>query len=268
MTWDPGRYAAYADERGRPFVELVQRIRAQRPRRVVDLGCGPGTLTALLSKRWPEADVLGVDSSAEMIAAAQSVQGPRFELGDLSSWEVPDEIDVLVSNAALQWVPGHLDLLPMLVETLSPGGWLAFQVPGNFAEPSHQELAKLGTSPRWRARLGADAERTASAQEPQDYLDRLLATGCAADVWETTYLHVLTGPDPVVEWMKGTGLRPVLSALEGDERAAFLAEYASAIRPAYPTRELGGGELGTVLPFRRIFAVAKKRRDGEGSRAG
>lgn len=271
MRWDPGQYKRFADERARPFRDLLARVHASDASAVADLGCGPGTLTLELARRWPEAAVEGIDSSPEMVSRAQSLDRPqqvRFREQDLREWRPEQPVDVIVSNATLQWVPGHLDLLPTLVEALSPGGWLAFQVPGNFAEPSHQELVRLRTSPRWRARLGADAERTASVHEPQTYLDRLLATGCAADVWETTYLHVLAGPDAVVEWMKGTGLRPVLSALEEDERATFLEEYALAVRPAYPARELGGGELGTVLPFRRIFAVAKKRGDGERPRAG
>ncbi len=250
MTWDPGRYAAYADERGRPFVELVQRIRAQRPRRVVDLGCGPGTLTALLSKRWPEADVLGVDSSAEMIAAAQSVQGPRFELGDLSSWEVPDEIDVLVSNAALQWVPGHLDLLPRWVDRLAPGGWLALQVPGNHDEPSHTIRRALAAEEPY-------AEHTAGVAAPLSfdavtYADVLGALGCTVDAWETTYLHVLQGADPVFTWVSGTGARPTLQALPDRLRPGFEAEFKRRLAEAYPPRA-----QGVVLPFRRVFAVGR-----------
>ncbi len=250
MTWDPRRYAAYTDERGRPFVELVQRVGAQRPRLVVDLGCGPGTLTASLTQRWPDADVVGVDSSPEMLAAAQGVRGPRFELGDLRSWQAPDLIDVLVSNAALQWVPGHLDLLPRWVDRLAPGGWLALQVPGNHDEPSHTIRRELAAEEPY-------AEHTAGVAAPKSfdavtYADALGSLGCSVDAWETTYLHVLQGPDPVFTWVCGTGARPTLQALPDRLRPGFEAEFKHRLAEAYPPRP-----KGVVLPFRRVFAVAR-----------
>ena len=167
-TWDPDRYLAYADERGRPFLDLIARIDAQSPRTVVDLGCGPGNLTALLAQRWPDADVLGLDSSPEMIAKA-SEPGVRFEVGDLREW-VADErgqVDVLVSNATLQWVPGHLELLPRLAERVLPDGWLAFQVPGNFDEPSHTiwptRSGTPNTPPEWRFRRATTRRPTSTS---------------------------------------------------------------------------------------------------------
>ncbi|CAN5550994.1 trans-aconitate 2-methyltransferase [soil metagenome] len=266
MRWDPEQYERFADERARPFRDLLARVRASDVSTVVDLGCGPGTLTLELAGRWPDATVEGIDSSPDMVSRARALDRPprvHFREQDLREWRPERPVDVIVSNATLQWVPGHLDLLPTLVAALSPSGWLAFQVPGNFAEPSHRELARLRTSPRWRTRLGADANRALSSHEARAYLDQLLAAGCAADLWETTYLHVLQGPDAVVEWMKGTGLRPVLSQLDQDEQSAFLDDYAAALRPAYPA-----GQHGTVLPFRRIFAVAEKRRNVETARVG
>lgn len=262
--WDPARYLQFADERSRPFCDLVARIRTDDPACVVDLGCGPGTLTAWLARRWPGADVLGVDSSPAMIerarteTAAAEPGGGRlcFQHGDLRDWRPERPVDVLISNATLQWLPGHRRLLPRLVSALRPGGWLAFAVPGNFAEPSHRLLAELATDPRF-------ASDTAgltwpSSADTLDYLDDLATLGCRVEAWETTYLHVLSGPDPVFAWISGTGARPVLAALPEDRRAIFVAEYQAGLREAYPARP-----YGTVLPFRRIFVVA--RRPGGGS---
>jgi trans-aconitate 2-methyltransferase len=256
-TWDPHQYLRFADERGRPFFELVARVGAETARRVVDLGCGPGELTATLAARWPEALVEGVDSSPAMIAeaAARAIPGRlRFSRGDLRDWRPDGPVDVLVSNAALHWVPAHADLLARWVDGLTPGGWLAFQVPGSDGQPSHVILDELRASPRWRDQLGAP-EGGPRVLEPADYLDRLVRLGCAVDAWETTYLHVLPGADPVLEWVRGTTLRPVLTALPPGEQDAFLAEYGRRLREAYPP-----GPAGTVLPFRRLFVVA--RRDG------
>jgi trans-aconitate 2-methyltransferase len=262
MKWDPHEYLRYADERGRPFADLLARVPTTSPDHVVDLGCGPGNLTATLAQRWPEAAVLGVDSSAEMIGQAkEEYERPsppgragslHFREADLRVWRPDRPIDVLVSNATLQWVPGHLDLLDDLVGDVRPGGWFAFQVPGNFGEPSHTELAAVRDSPRWSERLaGVDLARPWVA-EPADYLARLAAHATTLDVWETTYLQILDGDDAVLGWMRGTGLRPVLSVLDDAEQAEFVDEYAARLRAAYPPRA-----FGTVLPYRRIFAVAQ-----------
>lgn len=266
MRWDPAQYAVYAEERGRPFADLLARVTPHqdlsRPEPlVVDLGCGPGPLTATLSTRWPKARVVGVDSSAEMIASARALATPRLEFvrADLRNWYPDAPVDVLVSNATLQWVPEHLDLLPRFVSWLRPGGWFAMQVPDNFGEPSHVLLHQLRESPRWRAVVGAavapDLSRAAVVADAREYLAVLRRADCTTDVWETTYLHVLHGPDPVLEWMRGTGARPTLEALPEYDRLQFEAEYAALLREAYPAQS-----YGTVLPFQRIFAVA--RRDG------
>jgi trans-aconitate 2-methyltransferase len=250
--WDPRHYLTYADERGRPFVDLVNRIGTVDPVRVVDLGCGPGNLTALLAQRWPEADVLGIDSSEEMITVARDadISGVRFEAGDVTTWEPAEQVDVLVSNATLQWVPGHLDLLPALVSRVAPGGWLAFQVPGNFTAPSHALLYELGADPRFASYLTGIAKP--SSHDPEVYLDVLSGLGCRVDAWETTYLHLLPGKDPVFTWISATGARPTLQALPDELREQFVADYKELLLHAYfPT------ERGTVLPFRRIFAVAQ-----------
>ena len=256
-VWDPQQYLRFDDERSRPFYDLVSRVRAEQPRLVVDLGCGPGQLTASLAQRWPEAEVHGLDSSAEMIAAAGQYAAEMpgrlsFAEGDVRDWKPERPVDVIVSNALLQWVPGHEDLLPGWAEALVPGGWLALQVPGNFDQPSHAIMRELAGSPRWRAALaGVDMNR--QARDPALYADLLSRAGCVVDAWETTYLHILQGADPVLEWYKGTGLRPVLTALDAGQAAEFLAEYGPRVRAAYPSRP-----YGTILPFRRVFVVARK----------
>jgi trans-aconitate 2-methyltransferase len=269
--WDPERYLVYADERGRPFLELVARVGASGPRTVVDLGCGPGNLTRLLADRWPGARVVGIDSSAQMVAAARRLGSTvDFRVGEVREWVStgsttggsgsttegagarPGSVDVLVSNATLQWVPGHLDLLPQLVDAVAPGGWLAFQVPGNFDQPSHTIRDELAGEPPY-------AEHTAGVPTPDahgaaTYLAALAGLGCSVDAWETTYLHVLHGADPVFTWVSGTGTRPTLQALDAVDpalRERFEEELKRRLRAAYP--DTGHG---VVLPFRRVFVVA------------
>jgi trans-aconitate 2-methyltransferase len=255
--WDPTTYLRYAGERARPFVELVARISAESPTTVVDLGCGEGALTASLAQRWPGARVTGIDSSSSMLAAAAAHAVPgrvEFVAGDVQDWQPAAPVDVLVTNAVLQWVPGHDALLRRWAAHLAPGGWLAVQVPGNFRAPTHTLLGELCRSDRW-APLLADVPRGAdSILDPAGYYDVLTAAGLVADVWETTYLHVLSGPDPVLEWVRSTQLRPVLAQLPDDEAAEFTAEYAAALRSAYPARPDGT----TLLPFRRVFAVGSR----------
>ena len=249
--WDPGKYLAFADHRSRPFFVLVARVHADSPRRVVDLGCGPGNLTALLAERWPAADVCGIDSSPAMVAAARrDAPGVAFEVADLRDWRPADPVDVLVSNATLQWVPDHLELLPSLVGHVAAGGWFAFQVPGNFEEPSHTIRGELAAEEPYAA-YTADAAVPAS-HDPAVYLEALTALGCTVDAWETTYLHVLTGEDPVFRWVSGTGARPTLQALPDGLREEFEEEFKRRLRAAYPPRG-----HGVVLPFRRIFVVAR-----------
>lgn len=260
-TWDPDRYLAYADERGRPFVDLLARVPAETPRVVVDLGCGPGNLTALLPARWPSARVTGIDSSPEMIAAAREVDGVAWEVADLRDWARPDPlalrepVDVLVCNATLQWLPDHLEILPQLVDRLAPGGWLAFQVPGNFGEPSHTIRTDIAEQAAYADHVRGVA--VPSSHQPDDYLRVLLDLGCEVDVWETTYFHVLTGDDPVFDWVSGTGARPTLEALPADLRPLFEAEFRALLREAYPADASGR----VVMPFRRIFAVARRTRE-------
>lgn len=249
--WDPDRYLAYAGERARPFVDLLARVGAQSPGHVVDLGCGPGNLTALLAERWPGADVLGIDSSAEMVERARvsGVVGVRFDAGDVRTWQPAEPVDVLIANATLQWVPGHLALLSDLVEHVA--GWFAFQVPGNHDEPSHVLLRELAADPRFAAYTEGVARP--HSHDPAVYADALLDLGLEVDAWETTYQHLLTGEDAVFTWISGTGARPTLQSLPNDLRPSFEAEYTALLREAYPR-----GAHGTRLPFRRVFVVAHR----------
>jgi trans-aconitate 2-methyltransferase len=256
-SWDPDRYLTYADERRRPFVDLVGRVGATDPTTVVDLGSGPGNLPALLAERWPDASVVGLDSSPEMVEKARgTTPAAEFRVADLRDWAhgTADPVDVLVSNATLQWVPGHLDLLPALVGKVRPGGWLAFQVPGNFGEPSHTIRTELAAEAPYAAALADHAPHVPSSLDPAEYLHALHTLGCEVDAWETTYLHVLHGEDPVFTWVSGTGARPTLQALPDDLRPRFEVEFKRRLRAAYPERP-----GGVVLPFRRIFVVARVR---------
>ncbi|MBP0455748.1 methyltransferase domain-containing protein [Kitasatospora sp. RG8] len=259
-VWDPEQYLRFADERTRPLRDLLARVPAvphEPAATVLDIGCGPGNSTAVLRERWPGARITGIDNSAEMLATARTTGEPTagYLLADAGTYDPADaKPDLIVSNATLQWIDGHIGLLPRWAAALEPGGVIAFQVPGNFGSPSHTALAELRRSPRWRRAVGEDTAR-AGVHEPGEYLQALADAGCTADVWETTYSTLLTGPDPVLEWVKGTALRPVLTRLtDPADRDAFLAEYGALLREAYPA-----GPHGTVFPFRRIFAVAVRK---------
>lgn len=256
MKWDPARYVQFGDYRNRPFFDLVGRIQAGKPRVVVDLGCGPGNLTATLAERWPKAEVIGLDSSEEMLrhaAAETMLPNLTFSLGQISEWVPSAGIDVVVTNAALQWVPGHVELLKKWLDALEPGAWFALQVPGNFNAPSHALMRELAESASWADRLSGILRHGDAVGEPVDYLKVMLDAGCEADAWETTYYQVLQGENAVLEWVRGAGLRPVLAALPPEEAVEFEAEYSALLDAAYPATG-----HGTVFPFRRTFAVAHK----------
>lgn len=254
-SWEPDRYLRYADERERPFWELLSRLHREPPRQVVDLGCGPGVSTAALVDRWLQPRVLGIDSSAQMIERAlELAQPPRlaFQRQDIRDWKAPAaSVDLILSNAALHWVRGHVELFPQWALALAPQGAIAFQVPRNFQAPSHLLLAKLAASPRWSDKLGGIAGAF-EMPSPEQYYERLAGLGMQVDLWETTYVHVLAGRNPVLEWMRGTALRPYLDALGPAETKDFLASYAEELRKAYPPRTTGE----TLFPFRRLFVVA------------
>jgi trans-aconitate 2-methyltransferase len=257
--WDAQQYLRFGGERARPFFDLIARIGAADPGYVADLGCGPGNLTEVLARRWPDAQIVGVDNSADMITAATAAfpgGRPEFAVADIRDWQPARPPDVLVCNAVLQWVPDHHDLLLRWAGLLAPGGWLAFQLPGNDGQPSQAILRELAGSARWRPLL-ASAARSRQAGDPAEYAELLARPGYDVDAWETSYLHVLPAAgNPVLEWVKGTALRPVLAALDAEQVAAFLTEYGERVRQAYQPRS-----FGTPYPFRRVFTVVHRRMD-------
>ncbi|KGI66433.1 trans-aconitate 2-methyltransferase [Mycolicibacterium rufum] len=253
--WNPAVYLAYADHRARPFYDLLARVGAPAPRRIADLGCGPGNLTADLATRWPEAVIEAWDSSAEMVAAARE-RGVDARVGDVRDWAPASDTDVVISNATLHWVPEHPDLLVRWAARLGAGAWIAVQVPGNFDAPSHTAVQELAHRPQW-AELLRDLPFDAPevVRTPVGYAGLLSDAGCAVDAWETTYVHDLTGEDPVLEWIHGTALRPVRSRLSDEQWQRFRDELAPVLAAAYPRRADGT----TFFPFRRIFVVARVR---------
>jgi trans-aconitate 2-methyltransferase len=258
-TWDEAQYLLYADERTRPARELLARVPLGEARRVVDLGCGPGNSTALLLARWPGAKLTGIDSSEEMLRRArQDLPSVEWVQADAARFVAEQPLDVLFANALMQWLPDHGRLLPALFEQLAPGGVLAVQMPRNFNEPSHRLMRE--TSGSWAERLGPLRARD-PVQSPAFYYDLLAPGASSVDIWQTTYEHVMTDPPAIVEWVKGTGLRPYLEALSDAERPAYLEAYTRGIDAAYPARSDGR----RLFSFPRLFIVA--RRAG-GSRAG
>jgi trans-aconitate 2-methyltransferase len=251
--WDPDLYLRHADERGRPFHDLLARIDVT-PASIVDLGCGPGQLTPVLHGRWPTAWIVGVDSSPDMIAAAHAQADDvnvEYVEADVATWQPDGPVDLIVSNSLFQWVPDQLDVIGRLAAHVAPGGAFAIQVPNNPDASLHTLLHEIASRPPY-------VEHTTgrpgpSGTDPQAYLGLFAGLGWDVDVWETTYLHVLHGDDPVFSWISGAGARPVLQALPDELRTRFEDEYKAALREAYPPEP-----WGTVLPFARVFAVAQR----------
>jgi trans-aconitate 2-methyltransferase len=254
MAWDPKTYMNFGAERTRPAGELLARIAADAPVRVADLGCGPGNSTALLAARWPDAKLDGIDNSNEMLAdARKSGVDAEWVLADIAQWKPAKACDVIFSNAALQWVGGHAELLPRLMGFVAAGGTLAVQMPRNFAEPCHTLIREAASGKRWAHKFD-DVRDWWHVLAPEDYFGVLEGHAAAIDIWETRYVQVLEGEDAVFRWMSGTGLRPFAAALDESERAEFLEIYRDGLRAAYPRR--AGGT--TLYPFQRLFIVARK----------
>ncbi|HEX5369870.1 MAG TPA: methyltransferase domain-containing protein [Dehalococcoidia bacterium] len=249
---DPVQYARFSDERSRPFYNLLERVPQGDFRRIVDLGCGSGELTRALAERWPQARVVGLDSSPQMLDKAWQHQIPGrldFRLGDVNEYAEP--ADLLFSNATLQWLDDHPRLFPRLAGLLNPGGVLAVQMPFSHVQRSHELLEETVRSGPWAAKL--QEWHRFRVQPLTWYVELMLGLGYEVDAWETTYYFVLQGEDPVLEWVKGTSLQPILGLLDEAERKQFLTQYAAVLREAYPP-----AGRGTVYPFRRIFFVARR----------
>lgn len=265
-SWDPGQYLKFADHRLRPALDLMGRIPLERPQVIYDLGCGSGNVTRLLADRWPRANVIGMDNSPEMLAqASASGDGAepanvRWEEGDLANWQPAETPSVFFSNAVIQWVPDHHELVPRLWSMLPSGGCLAIQAPLSWDMRSHQIMRETLDNGGANGRpLGCKDLRSAVGnrwvQDPDFYYDLLAPAAEHLDVWTTEYQHVLTGEDAVLEWVTGTGLRPILNGLGDSERDIYLEEYRRRLNVEYPKRADGF----TLYPFRRLFFVAVRR---------
>ncbi len=252
-TWDPRQYLKFSDHRLRPALDLLAQIPLDSPRIVYDLGCGPGNITRLLAERWPGAQVIGVDSSADMLVKArQEAPGVAFVQAGIEQWTPAEPADLLFTNSTLQWLDEHARLFPRLVAQLAPQGVLAVQMPHNHEAPSHAAMREAAEEGPWRAQL-RNVRSIRPVCAPADYYRILAPIARQVDIWETEYLHVLEGDNPVVEWTKGTGLRPYLDALKEPERGAFLNAYAERIGALYPKQPDGR----TLLPFRRLFILTR-----------
>jgi trans-aconitate 2-methyltransferase len=255
MSWSAGQYVKFERERTRPVRDLVQRIPLARVSSAADIGCGPGNSTEVLRERYPEARIVGVDSSPDMIEAARKrLPDIAFEVADIREWRLREPLDLILANAVLQWIPQHQTLIPALVASLRPGGALAVQMPDNLDEPSHRLMGEIAAEGPWAAKLKDAAKARAERRGAEFYFRLLRRHAPRVDLWRTTYFHPLAGAHAVVEWLKGTGLRPFLDPLEESERQAFLARYEGAIAKAYPAEADGT----VLLPFPRLFFVAAR----------
>jgi len=256
MDWSAKQYTAFEDERTRPVRDLLAAVPGRAVLTAVDLGCGPGNSTEVLLQRFPNATVTGLDSSPDMITAAQTrLPHLRFRVADIATWDAAGPFDAILANAVLQWLPDHADLLPRLVAKLAPGGSLAVRMPDNLDEPAHRLMREIAADGPWAAKL-ANAAGARQAMGTPDWYYGVLRPHCArVDVWRTTYHHPLAGgADAVVEWFKGSGLRPFLAPLDASEAVSFLTEYRKRIADAYPALPDGS----VLLPFPRLFLVAAR----------
>lgn len=252
MPWDTDQYLRFGDERTRAAADLVARIDLPRPESIVDLGCGPGNSTRLLRARWPRARILGLDSSPEMIAAARAADPDSDWIeADIGTWAPEGTFDLVFSNAALQWLPGHPALMGRLFAMVSPGGALAFQIPSDAYSPVRTFIREISDDPAWNARMAA-ARGALTMETPAIYYDALARSARALDIWETEYSHVMEGPRAIVDWIAGTGLRPFLDGLDADERSEFIDRLRTRVAAGYPRRVDGR----VLFPFRRLFVIA------------
>ncbi len=253
VTWNPKQYLKFAEERSRPCRDLIGRIALEMPGRIVDLGCGPGNSTAALAERWPEAEICGVDSSADMIVSARGAYpGQQWIEADISRWKAKKPVDLIFSNAALQWVGDHAQLLPELMRRLNPGGALAVQMPANYhTAPAHRAMRELAAGSLWRDKFPSEV-RQWHCHGPDFYYGVLQSVSQKLDIWTSEYIHILNGPEDILQWYIGTGLRPYLDILTAPDRETFIAAYQGLITASYPKQSDGR----VLFPFRRLFFIA------------
>jgi len=251
--WDAELYLRFSSERTQPSVDLIQRIAIPDPGRIIDLGCGPGNSTAVLRQRWPKADITGLDSSSDMIStASRSYPHNEWLIGDIAAWSTEIPFDVVFSNAALQWVPRHAILIPHLFAQVASGGALAVQMPAHFNSPLHREILATADDPSWRHLMGP-ALNALTKEPPSLYYNLLQPLAARLDIWETEYYHVVDSPQSIIEWFRGTGLRPFLAALENEgQRKRFEEQLLERYTRAYSPQNDGR----ILFPFRRLFIVA------------
>lgn len=251
-TWDPAQYLAFGNERLQPALDLLARIPLLTPRTIVDLGCGPGNVTPALKTRWPDAQTTGVDGSPEMLERARAALPEiKWVEADMNAWTPDAPVDLIYSNAALHWLEDHDTVFPRLMGHVAKSGYLAAQMPRNWFAPSHTIITELVNDAPWTATL-APLLRPNPTGTPQDYYDILAAHTSSLAIWETEYCQILTGENPVAEFVKGSQLKRFLDALEDAPRAEFWAEYRKRVAAAYPKR----GDGKTLFPFRRLFILA------------
>jgi len=251
--WDAEQYLRFSSERTQPSVDLAARIAVPDPGRIIDLGCGPGNSTAILRQRWPKADITGLDSSADMIAAAsRSYPHHEWLIGDISTWSAGIPFDLVFSNAALQWVPRHAILFPNLFDQVASGGALAVQMPAHFNSPLHREIRETADDPSWRHLMGP-ALNVMTKESPSFYYDLLRPLAAHLEIWETEYYHVVDSPQSIVEWFRGTGLRPFLEALENERQRKRFEEL---LQERYTRAYLPQNDGRVLFQFRRLFIIA------------
>lgn len=256
MTWSATQYTKFEAERNRPIFDLLAQLPPLESGLGADLGCGPANSTELLKRHSPGLELVGMDSSPEMIEAANKrMPGTRFELGDIATWANPAPVDVILANASLQWVPDHQALMPALIDKLKIGGRLAVQMPDNLEEPAHVLMRETAANGPWAGVLANSANARTARQEVDWYYRLLRGAAAEVDIWRTTYYHVLAGgASGIVEWFKGTGLRPFINPLDEAQRAAYLERYTAAVAKAYPALPDGS----VLLAFPRLFFVARR----------
>ena len=253
-AWDAGTYLRFAGERTQPALDLVARIDLPAPKHIVDLGCGPGNSTAILKARWPEAEVTGLDSDADMLATAcRDHPGIEFGPADIAQWRPEAQYDLVFSNAALQWVGDHDRLLPWLFDAVAPGGVLAAQMPRNHDFETHALMHRVAAEGPWAERL-AGARAPSPVRPPEFYYDCLAARAARFIIWETNYIQVMDGPDAIVAWLMGTGLRPFLARLMPEEAPLFLDRYKALLAEVFSPR--ADGKI--LLPYPRLFFIASR----------
>jgi len=253
--WKPVQYLKFENERLRPALDLLAQINMAKPKIIKDLGCGTGNITKIMKDRWPDAQITGIDSSEAMLTQAKKVSRDiTWEIADLNTWEAAETTDIIFSNATYHWLDNHDILFPKLMKSLNPDGILAIQMPNNFQAATHLCIAQVIRKGDWKLKLEGFL-REQPVLTPDEYFGILANFSGSINMWETSYQHLLFGDNPVVEWTKGSALRPFLEKLDAANQDKFLDKYTELINHAYPQNNKGV----TIMPFKRLFILATKK---------